>query len=808
MERYSITRYRKLLLQLGFRDRATADLEEASHDFSAPGRRMLAARELALLKLAGEGPSDLRAALDHLELELSAEADPASQRATVILICETLLRLGDAGQARDRLRRQVERDPHPDYHLGLANCEPEEADKVGRINAALHRAGLAPVTLRDGPAASPYDRLAASATAEGWAEQPLITVIMPAFNATGFIGTAIGSLLAQSWRNIELLVVDDHSTDRTSRAVGEWAERDPRVRLIRAGENGGPYVARNLALREASGTFVTCNDADDWSHPQKLALQARHLLDNPQFVANDSQQARATEGMYFYRRGQAGWYIFRNMSSFMFRREAIAEAIGFWDCVRFGADAEFIRRIDIVFGQGAAASLPTGPVSFQRQSAGSLTAHSAFGYHGFHMGARLEYARQQARFHQSAADLRYDFPQPRRAFPVPEPMWPRREAREGARRFYDVVIAADLRVSDAESWALATEIETLAAAGRRIGLVQLSRYDVEVDAPMPDRLCRLLERDGTDVIVYGEKIDCGLLLLRGPAILQDRQVYLPDIEAGRVVIVAPSPAIIDGHDAAEALHVADRQAEQYFRQRALWCAGSPWLRDRLRACRGPDGRTLAVAETCWEPILCSRRWYRPERRSGGGRGTLGYHAVAGLAADPGERHRLTSIHGKTDRFERQVLGASPMTAAAARSVPEGWTLAQSEELTVAAFLAQLDIFLCYDPRLGADAVRLLAHEAMAAGVPVVLDPTWREELGDAAAYARPEHALALAFHLLDTPEDYDRQRRDGRARIATKLGPEAYLDRLDRLAGRRAGPIGARMSGKPVTAGEDRCGKR
>jgi hypothetical protein len=68
---------------------------------------------------------------------------------------------------------------------------------------------------------------------------------MPAYNSAAFISTAIGSLLAQTWWNFELLVVDDCSTDSTALVVSEWVERDPRVRLIHARENGGPYIRRD-----------------------------------------------------------------------------------------------------------------------------------------------------------------------------------------------------------------------------------------------------------------------------------------------------------------------------------------------------------------------------------------------------------------------------------------------------------------------------------------------------------------------------------------------------------------------------------
>ncbi|MDG1119203.1 MAG: glycosyltransferase family A protein [Flavimaricola sp.] len=353
---------------------------------------------------------DHQAALDYLELALTADADQAYRRAATILAAEAHLNLGKGERAQAILNEHLTSDAYLDLYLGLANCSEVPDEKLALVNVYMRAKGLADVSLKQvGQAASTYDRLTVDAralnTGPEAADQPLVTVIMPAFNSADFIGTAIQSLLAQTWRNTEVLVVDDCSTDNTAHAISEWAERDPRVRLIKAAENGGPYVARNLALREAAGRFVTCNDADDWSHPQKLALQAQHLLEAPDCVANDSQQTRATEDLQFYRRGNAGWYTFRNMSSFMFRRDEIAREIGFWDCVRFGADSEFIKRINIVFGQGTVESLETGPVSFQRQSEGSLTAHSAFGYHGFHMGARLEYPPAASGISSKRADV-------------------------------------------------------------------------------------------------------------------------------------------------------------------------------------------------------------------------------------------------------------------------------------------------------------------------------------------------------------------------------------------------------------------
>ena len=102
---------------------------------------------------------------------------------------------------------------------------------------------------------------------------------MPAYNAATTIPVAIESLLNQTWTNIELIVVDDGSKDDTWRVVQSFAARDPRVVALRHNQNRGAYAARNTALKSASGDFVTVNDADDWSHPERLAVQVLGLLD-------------------------------------------------------------------------------------------------------------------------------------------------------------------------------------------------------------------------------------------------------------------------------------------------------------------------------------------------------------------------------------------------------------------------------------------------------------------------------------------------------------------------------------------------
>lgn len=108
----------------------------------------------------------------------------------------------------------------------------------------------------------------------------LVSVVMPAFNSSKYIRETIESVLGQTWKNIELLVVDDASSDSTVDVVREMAASDPRVRLFVQSKNCGAAVARNIALQEATGQFIAFLDADDLWRNDKIARQVRFMNDN------------------------------------------------------------------------------------------------------------------------------------------------------------------------------------------------------------------------------------------------------------------------------------------------------------------------------------------------------------------------------------------------------------------------------------------------------------------------------------------------------------------------------------------------
>lgn len=103
---------------------------------------------------------------------------------------------------------------------------------------------------------------------------PRISVVVPAYNAESSIAKAIASAQRQTERNLEILVIDDASTDATAAEVRRLAAADPRIVPIAVARNGGPGAARNLGLARARGEWIAPLDADDQYLPERLATLA------------------------------------------------------------------------------------------------------------------------------------------------------------------------------------------------------------------------------------------------------------------------------------------------------------------------------------------------------------------------------------------------------------------------------------------------------------------------------------------------------------------------------------------------------
>lgn len=111
-------------------------------------------------------------------------------------------------------------------------------------------------------------------------EQPLVSVVTAAYNCGKTIGETIESVRAQTYRNWEMLIVNDCSSDSTASVVEAYTQIDPRIKLINLSKNSGAAKARNTAIENAKGRFIAILDSDDLWKKEKLKSQIRFMLEN------------------------------------------------------------------------------------------------------------------------------------------------------------------------------------------------------------------------------------------------------------------------------------------------------------------------------------------------------------------------------------------------------------------------------------------------------------------------------------------------------------------------------------------------
>ena len=288
-------------------------------------------------------------------------------------------------------------DLAPNLCLAYANCFADDpsSDEVRLewINRVLQEGGFAPVDKANRNAPLTIGNLVVrAATRAAIAEPPKVSVIMPVYNNVATVRTAIESVKGQTWPNVELIVVDDASTDGSWEVIQSLAASHSGITALRQTENQGNYIARNLGLSRATGEYITTHDGDDWSHPQKIEEQYRQMAARAGTLGSRSHWVRVTDTLRFVFEWQPRERLIAlNPSSFMFRRNMLA-GLGGWDRVRASGDGEFIGRAERAFGAGAfIRTSQAAPLSFGLQSASSLTGRADTSFDTLHFGLRRDY---------------------------------------------------------------------------------------------------------------------------------------------------------------------------------------------------------------------------------------------------------------------------------------------------------------------------------------------------------------------------------------------------------------------------------
>lgn len=302
--------------------------------------------------------------------------------------------------------------PLPDFELAALQCARARHCDDWELTHYLSRMyvphSVLPIALQPDWSGSRFDRLAGQPgpwLGEDPETLPLISVIIPVFNGSRGLATALRGLQNQTWPQLEIIVVDDGSSDDSLSIARQYAQDDPRIRVIPHETNQGAYPARNTGFAEARGAFITVHDADDWSHPQKLELQVRPLRNDPEIKATVSHWVRAGNDLEMTRWRMEETWIYRNVSSLMVRAE-LRETLGYWDRVKVNADTEYYYRLLSAYGPEAITEVCPGlPLAFGRTEPQSLTMQSATHLRTQFRGVRRDYMEAAHDWHERAGTV-------------------------------------------------------------------------------------------------------------------------------------------------------------------------------------------------------------------------------------------------------------------------------------------------------------------------------------------------------------------------------------------------------------------
>jgi len=526
----------------GFGERASAELE-LSKLSAQDNRRVLAAAAWSLAKWYAYN-RDYGRALENLVLMTAAIPRMRRNVFTQLMVVECLLQLDLLDEAREWLQWASRgTETRAEFYFSTANiCHAlasrsgslpsADAERLAWLNRVYEEGGFSKIEKRDANAPLTLGNLtvASPRPVEPTAK---LSVLMPAYNCQDTLPIALTSILEQTWSNLEVLVVDDRSSDDTWQVIQRFAERDNRIIPLRHERNGGAYAARNTALAHATGEFVTVHDADDWSHPEKFAAQMLHALSHPDGIST-TIGVRVSMNLRFDVKANMAGMLMENTSSLLARRQILTD-LGGWDVTRLGADSEFYERIKARHNLATNKLFPATPLTLILFSGSSLTQTKAAGIATVNYGARRQYKEAYRFWHATEMakpepDLRMT---PERRFPAPRIVLGHREPIQDI----DVVFVGNFADAarpfeqDIARW------ERMAGAGLKLGLVHWPTFrhaEANIAPPVRSAIAASLIEN----IVPGESVSCRVGILLDPALLTNPPAPLPVVYAQRLYVVS------------------------------------------------------------------------------------------------------------------------------------------------------------------------------------------------------------------------------------------------------------------------------
>lgn len=613
------------------------------------------------------------------------------------------------------------------------------------FNRMFTENGLMPVHLDPGPG-EPFNRLRTHEGPTAGEQGPRVTVIMTSYKPVrDDIIQSARSILNQTWVDLELLVVDDASPEEYASTLDDLRQLDPRVKLIRLDTNGGTYRARNVALHAATGSFVTGQDADDWSHPQRIETQVKHLLNHPETPGNQVYTVNISSDLVRIRRG---YHPFIPSAPTLMVRTEIMRELGGYLPARKAADNELRGRVAAYTGSKVEAIRL--PLILMRILPDSLS--RADFRPGWQHPARRAFWSAYRTWHRTASrqDLQAGGSE---AFPIHVPARFIQPPTESIST--DVVLLADLCGYGAVQVSLVDEIRALTKAGLRVGVMHsenahhLSSGARQYHQPLQEMISA---GTITHVLADEEFHRVRLLLVRSPEILQFMPRGSSAFSPERLWVAVQS--LPGGNPTTYLPQTCAQHAEAYFGMRPEWVATSTAAQQRL-------AEHLPIAEVrpeIYRAPFDPRPYRAARRRRRSLRPVIGRWAGQ-LPEDWPAEPSVSDLLWPTDGSAEVRLYGDATNAARivhGGELPAEWVAFQVGDISRRTYYRSLDFFVHY-PSADVVAPERPVLEALAGGCVVLLPPSHRRIYGEAALYGEPSEIPDLVHRYWNDGELYGRQ---------------------------------------------------
>lgn len=614
---------------------------------------------------------------------------------------------------------------------------------LGSFNKVFERHSLEPVTLTADYTLRPFDRLVASqarSQLKANVDEPLVSIVLTAFRPDEQrLMTSIRSIINQSWKNLELIVVDDCSGRSFEGMFQRVADLDSRITVISSRENRGTYAARNIGYAAALGDYITGQDDDDWSHPQRIERQMNYMRQNPEAIGCRVGAIRCDENLLRTRAGHLPHG--QNASSLLVRKEG-HEAIGGFLEARKAADTEYYLRLTAVTGR-TVGDLKI-PLSIIRILSDSLS--RADFSSGWKHNSRRSFRSAYEYWHRNSSldQLRVDQEQvPRVAVPERFQIDPTNERR------FDFVIAGHWEEEGSLVQSMLEEVRGLLHGNHSVAILNLESASVlrATDQVSLSHEIQCLINDGTvDEIFYDSEVVADVLLFHEPSILGFLPYESSSIKIQRMLILADElPFEADGSDIRYLPVQSHTHAEQSFGVSPIWL---PSDRD-VRAAVASEIDQDSIHGLNWPGIVNLERWWHNRLYYRSITPVVGCHSFCNYSDVSVDHKIVEQVFPSDGRYDVRLLGYEQRALEffGKQRVPDAWTLRHPDSIHLSTFLSGLDYYIFLPAYVNVNVPIRAILTALSSGVVVILPKRLELIFGEAALYRDFDEIAETIHHL-------------------------------------------------------------